>query len=78
LFEAATNFLQIFNMSATMARQGGCVQLEQSDMHLALNMAKIAKGGFSRTTIEETQYVIQTPRTKVREEKKWGDEVPGH
>jgi len=35
-------------MSGTMARQGGRVQLEQSDMCLALNMAKIPKGGFSR------------------------------
>jgi len=38
-----------------MARQGGRVQLEQSDMRLALNMAKMAKGGFSRATVEETQ-----------------------
>ena len=30
-------------MSATMARQGGRVQLEQSDMRLNLNMAKMAK-----------------------------------
>jgi len=41
-------------MSATMARQGGRVQLEQSDMPLALDMAKMAKGGFSRAAIEET------------------------
>ena len=34
-------------MSATMARQGGWVQLEQSYMHLVLNMAKMAKGVFS-------------------------------
>jgi len=34
-------------MSATMARQGSQVQLEQSDMGLALNMAKMATGGFS-------------------------------
>jgi len=33
-------------MSATMVRQGGCAQLEQSDMRLAFNMAKMAKGGF--------------------------------
>jgi len=32
-------------MSATMARQGGQVQQEQSDMRLALNMDKMAKGG---------------------------------
>jgi hypothetical protein len=34
-------------MSASMARQGGRVQLEQSDMRLALNMAKMAKEGIS-------------------------------
>jgi hypothetical protein len=42
-------------MSATMAQQGGRVQLEQSDMRLALNMAKIAKEGISHATIEETK-----------------------
>jgi len=54
VLEAATNFLWVFNMSATMARQGGLVQLEQSDMRLALNMAKMAKCGFSRAAIEGT------------------------
>jgi len=49
-------------MSATMARQGGRVQLEQSDMCLALNMAKLAKGGFSLAAIEETQQLIKTAR----------------
>ena len=52
-------------MSATMARQGGRLQLEQSDMWLALNMAKMAKDGFSRAAIEETKYLIKTPRAKV-------------
>jgi len=42
-------------MSATKARQGGRVQLEQSDMRLALNMAKSAKEGLSRAAIEETK-----------------------
>src|SRR5882757_4333957 len=65
-------------MSATMARQGGRVQLEQSDMHLVLNMAKMAKEGFSRAAIEETKYLIKKPRAKVREEKKRGVEFPGH
>jgi hypothetical protein len=37
-----------------MARQGGRVQLEQSDMRLELNMAKMAKEVFSRAAIEET------------------------
>jgi len=65
-------------MSATMARQGGRVQVEQSDMHLALNMAKMAKEGFSRAAIEETKYLIKKPRAEVREEKKRGVECPGH
>ena len=65
-------------MSATMARQGGRVQLEQSDMRLALNMAKMAKECFSRAAIEETKYLIKKPHAEVREEKKRGVEFPGH
>jgi len=65
-------------MSATMARQGGRVQLEQSDMCVALNMAKMAKEGFSRAAIEETKYLIKKPHAEVREEKKQGVEFPGH
>jgi hypothetical protein len=65
-------------MSATMARQGGRVQLEQSDMRLLLNMAKMATEGFSRTVIEETYHVIKKPRAEVLEEKKRGAEFPGH
>jgi hypothetical protein len=65
-------------MSATMASQGGWVQLEQSDMRLALNLAKMAKEGISRATIEEKKYLIKIPRAKVRAVKKWGVEFPGH
>jgi len=61
-----------------MARQGGGVQLEQSDMRLALNMAKMAKGGLSLTAIEETQYLINKPRAEVRKENKESVELPGH
>ena len=64
-------------MSATMARQGGRVQLEQSEMRLVLNMAKMAKESFSRAAIEETKYHIKKPCAEVREEKKWGVEFPG-
>jgi len=35
-------------MSATLAKQGGWVQLAQSNMRLALNMPKLAKEGISR------------------------------
>jgi len=65
-------------MSATMVREGGRVQLEQSNMRLALNMAKMAKGGFLRAAIVETQQLIKKPRTEVREEKKQGVEFPGY
>jgi hypothetical protein len=57
-------------MSATMVRQGGQVQLEQSDMPLAFNMAKMAKGEFLRATVEETQQLIKKPQAEVREGNK--------
>jgi len=65
-------------MFATMAWQEGQVQLKQSDMHLALNMAKMAKGGFSRRAIEEMQQIIKKHHAEVREEKKRGVQYPGH
>jgi len=65
-------------MLATMARQGGWVQLEHSDMRLALNMDKMAKEGFSRAAIEETKYRIKQSRGAVRESKKRGVEFPVH
>jgi len=65
-------------MSATMARQGGRVQPEQSDLHLALNMAKMAKEGFLHAAIGKTKYLIKQLRTQVREEMKRGVECPGH
>jgi hypothetical protein len=65
-------------MSATIAREGVRVQLEQSDMCLALNFAKMAKRGFSRTAIEETQHLIKKTRASVREETTSGVEFSGH
>jgi len=65
-------------MSATMARQGGWVQLEQSDMSLALNMARMANGGCSRAAHEETQILIKKPGVEVREETKRGVDFPVH
>jgi len=61
-----------------MARQVGHVQQEKSEMRLALDEAQMAKGGFSRATIQETQHLIKKPRAKVREEMKRGLEFPGH
>jgi len=61
-----------------MAKQGGRVQLEQSDMCLALNMATMAKEGFLRSAIEDTPNLIEKPRADVTEEKMQGVVSPGH
>jgi len=47
-------------------------------MHLALNMAKMAKGGFSPAAIQVTQEPMTRRHAKVREEKTRGVEFPGH
>jgi len=47
-------------------------------MRLALNMPKMAKEGFVRAQMEETEYLIMKPRPEVREEKERGVESPGH
>jgi len=60
-----------------MARQGGRVQLEQSDMRLAFNMAKMAKGGCMHAALEEMRFVIKKPPADVREENKCGVKFPG-
>jgi hypothetical protein len=65
LFDAATNVTQVYNISATTAWQRGRVKLEQSDMRLVSNMAKMAKEGFFHTAIEETKYRIKTPQAEV-------------
>jgi len=65
-------------MSATMAREGGWVQLEQSDMRLALIMAKVATGGFFRATIEEMEFLMMKPQDEVREQKKREVVFSGH
>jgi hypothetical protein len=78
LLEASTNVLYVFNMSVTMTTQGDWVQLQQSDMRLALNMAKMAKEAISHAAIEETKYLILIPRAQVRAEMKLRVEFPGH
>ena len=65
-------------MSGTMAMQVGRVEIERSDMHVALNMAEMANGGFSCDAIEESQYLIHKHCTEVQEEKKQRVEFPGH
>ena len=65
-------------MSATKARQGGWVQLEQSNMCLSLNMAKMATGGFSCAVIAESKELMKQHRNKVQEAKKRGVQFPGH
>jgi hypothetical protein len=43
-----------------------------------MNMANMAKGGFSRAAIEEMQQSITKPLTEVRQQTKWGFQFPGH
>jgi hypothetical protein len=64
-------------MSATMVTQGGLVQLEQSDICLALNIAKMASGGISHSAIEEMQYLIRIPCAKVQKAMMRGVQFPG-
>jgi hypothetical protein len=49
-----------------MAGQGGQVQLEKSNQRLAVKKAKMAKGGFSCTVIEETQFLIKQAHASVQ------------
>ena len=77
-FLEASIFLLVFNMSATMARQGGRVKLELSNMLLAGNMANMTNGRFSCAAIEETQHLMKKPRPKVQEERKQRVVIPAH
>jgi len=65
-------------MSATMARQGGQVQLEQSDMCHTLNMARMANVRLWRAAIEEMRHLINKPHTDVRQEQNRGVEFSRH
>jgi hypothetical protein len=68
----------MMNTFTQMAAVSTNVQLEQSDMCLALNMARMAKGGCSCAAIEETQSQIKKPRAEVQDEETQGVEFPKH
>jgi len=72
LLEAATNWLKVFMISPMIARQGYRVPLEQSNVYLPMNMAIMAKLGFSRAAIQKIQYLIKNYCAKVPEERKKG------
>jgi hypothetical protein len=63
-------------MSATIARQGGRVEQEQSNTGFTLNMPKMAKVGFSNTNRGDTQSLNKKHCTIIEDKKKWGDEFP--
>ena len=69
---------KLFHMSSHWARQAGRVQLEQSDMRLALNMRHLVQAGISGGTADEMTNLIKKPRAELREEKKRGVIFPGH
>jgi len=76
--DIATYLGKVFNMSATMARQLGWVQQEQSDICVGLNMAQMATYRCWYAGILETQYRIKNPRANIREAVKPGVEFSGH
>jgi hypothetical protein len=47
-------------------------------MHLAFSIAIMGKGGRSHTAVNETQFLIETPRHEIGEEKKRDVEFPEH
>jgi hypothetical protein len=65
-------------MSATMARQGDQVTLEQSDLHLVMNMPEMANGALSHLAIKKSQYVLKKPCSVVQEKRMWGLECPSN
>jgi len=60
-----------------MARRGGRVEPEQSNMLLTVNIAKMAKGGFSCAVVDEMLYLIKKPRAEAGLERKRAVEFPG-
>jgi hypothetical protein len=44
---------------------------------MALNMAKMAKEGFSHAALDEAKYLLKKPWAKVRDEKRQHVEFPG-
>jgi hypothetical protein len=65
-------------MSTNMARQGGQVQQEQSNMCLAMNIAKMGPQVFLPAAIDKTQYLIKKMFAQVQDETKRSVEFPGH
>jgi hypothetical protein len=59
-------------MSITMARHGGQILLDQSDMRLSLNMAKLAQDRNLHSTIEEARYLIEKAHTEASDETMCG------
>jgi hypothetical protein len=47
-------------------------------MHLALNVAKIAKEGFLYAALVETEYLVEKARAEVREQKQRGVDFSGY
>lgn len=69
---------QVFNIAAAMCKQAGRVQLEQSDLRLAINTIDKAINGLTWTNCQETVNIIRKPRAELREEKRKGITFEGH
>jgi hypothetical protein len=65
-------------MSATVAAQVGRIQLELSDVRLALNLTKMAKVVFLCMAIGEIKYIMKYSTAEFWEAKMRGFGFPGH
>jgi hypothetical protein len=61
-----------------MCKQAGRVQLEQSDLRLAMNTIDKSNFGLTPANINETLEIIRKPRAELREEKRRGVQFEGH
>ena len=46
-------------------------------MRLAMNMPKTNNGGYLCAVLVDTQFQMKNSHNEVREQKKWGVDVPG-
>ena len=67
-----------FTISYDLTRQAGRIQLEASDLRLALNLHDKFSHGVSQRNTEASLELIKKPRAEIREEKRRNIQFPGH
>jgi hypothetical protein len=70
------NFLMLFNIFATIERQGDGVLLEKSFIRHSMYMANMTTVESSCTAIEQTQHLLNKLHSELQEESKHGLGLP--